>query len=56
MDTSPSDVWRQWAADLSAELGVLVTWTPLGFYVDGLTVTSPEAVRAIAGRSAWTPA
>jgi hypothetical protein len=44
------DLWRKWAADLTAELGVEVLWCPLGFEIpDGKGgidhVDSPDMVR-----------
>lgn len=57
MDTSPSAsspeasaTWQRWADDLSKELGTPITYGPLGFRVRGVDVSTPEAVRAIAGR------
>lgn len=52
MDTglSAQAVWQRWAEDLALELGTPVTWGPFGFRVHGVDTTSPEAVRAIAGK------
>ncbi len=43
------NVFRELAADLALELGESVTWEPAGFVVRGTLVSSPAAVRAVAG-------
>ncbi|MGH3068978.1 MAG: hypothetical protein ACRDMI_10395 [Streptosporangiaceae bacterium] len=41
--------WHTLAAELTDQLGIPVTWSPLGFRIRGHDVASMEAVRAIAG-------
>ena len=44
--------WQDIADAIAAETGRTVTWGPSGFRVDGATVSSPSAARAIARREA----
>ena len=45
----PDATHHQQAAELSEELGLPVTYSSLGFRVRGQDVSTPTAVRAIAG-------
>src|SRR5512135_2742413 len=45
---SPAALHHGTAADLAAELGEAVTWSPLGFLIRGCRIADETSVRAIA--------